>query len=108
MVEPVIPLDERQRREWLKYQLGLRGYTLSKLAQEVGLSRHAAKQALHRPYPKMERIIAERLQLEPMQIWPERYDEQGRPSRRAGRPLTHGGKDNKAPSKANGNLGGRG
>lgn len=81
-----IPITEPQRRAWIKYQLELRGYTLSSLARELGVSRHAPKLALDRPYPRMERAIAERLELDPAQIWPERYDASGKPNRPLGRP----------------------
>ncbi|MDP1675023.1 MAG: helix-turn-helix transcriptional regulator [Burkholderiales bacterium] len=35
--------------------------------------------ALHRPYPKAERIIAETLGVEPQVIWPSRYHADGTP-----------------------------
>lgn len=81
-----IPTTEPQRRAWIKYQLELRGYTLSSLARELGVSRHAPKLALDRPYPRMERAIAEKIELRPEQVWPERYDADGKPNRPLGRP----------------------
>lgn len=81
-----IPTTEPQRRAWIKYQLELRGYSLSSLARELGVSRHAPKLALDRPYPRMERAIAEKIELRPEQVWPERYDEHGKPNRPLGRP----------------------
>ncbi len=68
-----IPVNPLLRREWIKFQLRLRGTTLSAMARELGVSRQALGQALIQSYPKMERIIAARLQLEPWDIWPERY-----------------------------------
>lgn len=74
-----IPEKPDHRREWIKYQLRLKGYSLGALSRELGLCRSAAKEALYRHYPKMERDIAEKLGLKPWEIWPERYDDQGRP-----------------------------
>ena len=80
-----IPLDEHGRREWIKYQLRLQGYTFGALAREHGLSRSAIRNALWGPSPRYEGIIAEKLDLIPEQIWPERYE--GRePCRAMGRP----------------------
>lgn len=81
-----IPTTEPQRRAWIKYQLELVGYTLSSLARELKVSRHAPKLALDRPYPRMERAIAEKINCKPEQIWPERYNENGLPNRPIGRP----------------------
>jgi Ner family transcriptional regulator len=81
-----IPTDTRQRREWIKYQLRLRGGSLAQVARDHGVSRDAPILALRRPYPRMEAAIASALGLLPEQIWPERYDEKGRPNRRVGRP----------------------
>lgn len=33
----------------------------------------ACSQALHRPYPKVERIVAEAIGVAPADIWPSRY-----------------------------------
>lgn len=68
-----IPADPVQRNEWIKYQLRLRGSSLSKLARRLGVTRQAVRNALSSPYPKMERAIAAELDLCPEDIWPERY-----------------------------------
>ncbi len=72
--------------EWIKFQLRLKGYSLSRLARELGVGRHTPKKALYQPYPRMEAAIAERLDTKPQQIWPERYDANGKPNRPMGRP----------------------
>ncbi|MCC5813048.1 MAG: helix-turn-helix domain-containing protein [Ectothiorhodospiraceae bacterium] len=69
-----IPNDPAVRREWIKFQLAIRGYTLAALAREHGVTRQQPQAALNRPYPKWERIIADLLQLKPEQLWPERYN----------------------------------
>lgn len=68
-----IPADPVQRNEWIKYQLRLRGSSLSTLARRLGVTRQAVRNALSSPYPKMERAIAAELDLRPEDIWPERY-----------------------------------
>jgi len=67
------PIDPQQRREWIKFQLRLRGITLSAIARELGVSRQALRLALIQSYPKMERAIATKLNMTPESIWPERY-----------------------------------
>jgi len=83
----VIPLDPRQRWEWIKYALRLAGYSLGDLARELGVARCTPAVVFEKPYPKMERAIAARLGLRPEQIWPERYGPDGKPNRRMGRPI---------------------
>lgn len=57
-----------------------RGTTLRQLAMDNGYSyQSTAAQAFHRPYPKLERIIAEFLGIPPQQIWPSRYHADGTP-----------------------------
>lgn len=72
-----IPDDPVQRNEWIKFQLRMRGSSLSKLARRLGVSRQAVRNALSAPYPKMERVIADELGLPPRAIWPERYERRG-------------------------------
>jgi len=81
-----IPHTPDMRREWIKYQLRLQGYTLADLGRELGLSRNAPVLALRVPYPRIERAIADILCLEPAAIWPERYNSQGKSNRPMGRP----------------------
>lgn len=68
-----IPANPSLRREWIKFQLRLRGTTLSAMARELGVSRQAIGQTLVSSYPRIERAIAARLNMEPRDIWPERY-----------------------------------
>ncbi|MCB2189875.1 MAG: helix-turn-helix domain-containing protein [Deltaproteobacteria bacterium] len=78
---PNIPTSEYERAEWIKYQLRLKGYTLARLGREIGVDRCTPGRALQRPYPKMERAIAEKLALHPKDLWPERYTPNGQPNR---------------------------
>ncbi|MBE8597352.1 helix-turn-helix domain-containing protein [Xenorhabdus sp. BG5] len=55
-----------------------RGMTLAKLSRESGLSSSTLANALSRPWPKGEYIIATALEVAPSEIWPSRYfDRQG-------------------------------
>lgn len=96
-----IPSDYRHRREWIKFQLRVRGSSLSQLARELGVTRHTTILALARPYPRIERAIAKRIGLRPEQVWPERYDEHGKPNRKKGRPIKSITKVNTAAGRRN-------
>ncbi|MCC3705647.1 helix-turn-helix domain-containing protein [Rouxiella badensis] len=50
-----------------------RGTTLAKLSRESGLSSSTLANALSRPWPKGEWLIAGSLELHPSIIWPKRY-----------------------------------
>lgn len=50
-----------------------RGVTMRGLSENAGLKPDTLKNALHRSYPKGERIIADALNMEPANIWPSRY-----------------------------------
>jgi Ner family transcriptional regulator len=59
----------------------MRGVTLTELSRQHGYCDRAVGIALARPWPAVERIVADFLGREPWDLWPERYDEQGRPLR---------------------------
>lgn len=50
-----------------------RGTSLAALSRENGYRSNGLRNALDRPYPKAERIIAEALELDPSEIWCSRY-----------------------------------
>ncbi|HEN3648061.1 TPA: helix-turn-helix domain-containing protein [Yersinia enterocolitica] len=50
-----------------------KGSSLAELSRQAGLSSSTLANALKRPWPKGERIIAEFLGVAPMVIWPSRY-----------------------------------
>lgn len=61
---------------WSLRQLGFHhGYTSDSALSEV----------FRRPWPKVERIIAETIGCRPEVIWPSRYDSAGNPNRPRGR-----------------------
>lgn len=76
-----IPSDPSLRWEWIKYQLRSRGMSLAELARGQGVSDGAVKNVKRLPYPRMERAIADALELEPVDLWPERWNVDGTPLR---------------------------
>lgn len=55
-----------------------KGTTLAEISRAAGLSSSTQSNALSRPWPKGEQLIAQELNLPPSTIWPERYfDEHG-------------------------------
>jgi Ner family transcriptional regulator len=55
------------------------GNSLQRLSRTNNLADSTLGQALYRPYPKCERIIADYLQVKPQVIWPSRYNQDGTP-----------------------------
>lgn len=50
-----------------------RGMTLAALSRSAGLSSSTLANALTRPWPKGEWLIADALNIHPGEIWPSRY-----------------------------------
>lgn len=50
-----------------------RGTTLAALSRQAGLCSSTLANALSRPWPKGEWIIAEAIDVHPAEIWPSRY-----------------------------------
>lgn len=73
--------DPRKRRAWVIYQVSLTGRSLAQVAREHGVKKQTLYRAFDTPYPRMERVIAQELGLEPQQVFPERYDDRGLPNR---------------------------
>jgi Ner family transcriptional regulator len=60
-----------------------RGQSLAGLSVANGYHPTAAGKALKQPWPAMESIVAAAIAATPQEIWPSRYDDQGRPLPRA-------------------------
>lgn len=56
-------------------------WSSKRLSEAHGYHHTAVSEALKRPWPAMERIIANVLGLEPWDIWPSRYDAKRQPKR---------------------------
>lgn len=50
-----------------------KGTTLAAVSRKAGLSSSTLANALSRPWPKGEWLIAEALDIHPAEIWPSRY-----------------------------------
>lgn len=50
-----------------------KGTSLSAVSREAGLSSSTLANALYRPWPKGELLIADALGVKPEEIWPSRY-----------------------------------
>jgi Ner family transcriptional regulator len=69
-------------RTWVKFRLGLKGYTLKSFAQQHRIKSGTLGVVFYRAYPKVERLLADALEVRPWDLWPERYDPNHRPNRR--------------------------
>lgn len=77
------PAPQDWHKSDIKAALEKLGITLKGLSLKNGYrSVDAAAQALQRPYPKMERIIAKEIGVKPETIWPSRYKFNGSTVRR--------------------------
>lgn len=65
----------------LKALLEKRGLSLAQVSRNAGYSPTSAGRALRTPWPAMEEIIAEAVDLHPIDIWPSRYDASGVPKK---------------------------
>lgn len=81
--------DPAKRRAWVIYQLNLRGESLASLARRIGLTRTAPSYALRKPYPKMERAIADAVDVPVHVLFPDRYAPNGERLIRMGRPKVY-------------------
>jgi len=79
MITDYIPKEPTLRWAWVKYQLELRGYTIAKLAMEMGTTRASVAVVKNKHYPKKQKAIADKLLMLPQEIWPERYGSDGKP-----------------------------
>jgi len=68
--------------EDIKAAVRKKGTNLAQLSMSNGYNRDAAGLCLRKPWRNLEVIIAHLLNVEPCQIWPQRYNSDG--SRKAG------------------------
>jgi Ner family transcriptional regulator len=88
------------------------GSSIRRLSLAHGFAEGSLRVALNRQWPNAEQILAEAIGLRPHQIWPSRYERDGRPKRKrwdipfsrgAGRPQKgrFGGKRNSEAAAVN-------
>lgn len=99
----------KKRRAWVLYQVQLQGRSLAQIAEAAGVRRQVLYSAFLYPYPRIEKVIADAVGVRPQMLFPERYDADGLPNRKRGRPRKapekipcHGSKDK--PSKRSGDI----
>ena len=63
----------------IKAALEKRGISLAELSRRNGYHSTAAGRALRTSWPELERIIAGALEINPREIWPDRYTPDGVP-----------------------------
>jgi|WetSurMetagenome_2_1015567.scaffolds.fasta_scaffold153108_2 Ner family transcriptional regulator len=63
--------------EEIKAAIRIRAGTMANLARSWGYKSVAIRMCLFKPYPKLEKKIAEYLGVKPEQLWPSRYDSKG-------------------------------
>lgn len=69
------PKESHLLREWVRYQLRLKGLSWADLAKQHGGRRDQPCRAFNISYPKWEKIIAATLDMKPEELWPERFKE---------------------------------
>jgi len=67
--------------EEIKAAIRMRGSSMAELSRQYGYGVSAVRQVLRRPWPAVERIVAETIGVTPQEIWPDRYGEDGMPNR---------------------------
>lgn len=65
-------------RAYIVAALKVKGLTVAGLSVQNQLSEYTLRNALDKPWPKGERIIASALGLQPEDIWPSRYQQKSR------------------------------
>lgn len=72
------PLEDWHRAD-IYAALRKKGWSLRQLSLRFELSPNALRNALDRPWPKAERIIAATIEVPPETIWPTRYAKRAKP-----------------------------
>jgi Ner family transcriptional regulator len=94
--------DPDKRRAWVKYQIHLTGRSMAQVADAAGVNRQTLYSAFFKTYPRMEKVIADALGLPPAVVFPDRYDADGLPIYRMGRPKKSTSKQAKDTTRTGG------
>ncbi len=89
---PKKPAPQDWHKADIKAAVEKAGYTLRELARRHAVSRTYFAEALHRPLPRAQAILAEVIGVSPQTIWPSRYHSDGSPRRGL---YLHSGKNGK-------------
>lgn len=78
---------QRSKKDWhpadIKAALEKRGWTFARISREYGYRSNTARQVLRYRALPTERIVAEILGVSPEEIWPSRYTEPRRVTKRS-------------------------
>ncbi|MFT0211797.1 helix-turn-helix domain-containing protein [Pseudomonas sp. F1_0610] len=80
-INDIKKLTLEQRWEFIKYQLRMRGTSITQLARDIGVDERTVRWAKLNRYPRIERSIAKALNVQPWEIWPERWNNDYTPVR---------------------------
>lgn len=78
--------DPAKRRAWIIYQLSLMNSSVAGVANHSNVTRQTMYSVFQKPYPRMEKLLADAIGMAPKDLFPERYDVDGLPNRKMGRP----------------------
>lgn len=81
------PASGDWHRADIKAALEKKGFSIRGFARHHHYSPTAVSQALRKPYPRMEALIAREIGVPATAIWPSRYHANGSPKQ--GRPVEH-------------------
>lgn len=85
--------DPKKRQAWIIYQVSLQGRSVAAIGRDHGVPRKTMYRVFHYRYPRIEKIIADALEMRPQELFPERYDADGLPIKKPmGRPKKSVGK----------------
>jgi Ner family transcriptional regulator len=79
------PKNSKNLRALLKFTLSTKGLTITELAKIHMKTTSNLCNAFYIPYPRGEAIIAAALDLQPWDLWPDRYGEDHKSNRKRGR-----------------------
>lgn len=70
---------QKPHEKWMgiRAQMLTKGYTLARLADELGVSQQAVSDVRHRPNARIQAAIAELLGVSPASLFPDRYTSDG-------------------------------
>lgn len=75
--------------KWIKHRLSVQGLNFNKLATLYNVKRTCFTNLKNQPCPKYEKILAKILEVDPWDIWPDRYDAAHNPNRVSSRYQGH-------------------
>jgi len=78
--------NPESRRAWILYQLQIQGDSYVSLGGRRNIKPYCFYRCLAHPYPRIEAVLADEMGVPPQELFPERYDQDGLPNRKMGRP----------------------